>query len=171
MAFDGREVANFILDRCADSRREVTPLALQKIMYFCHGWALIKLRRPLVKHAFEAWEFGPVLPYLYRDFKSYEDRPITSRAFGLNLSTGERAVVKYSFDPDMQILLEGVVNFYSRLPASDLVRMSHLQGSPWYRVWNHAGKCNPGMRIDDSEIVQFYSSVEAPFLLEYGTYQ
>ena len=61
MTHDGRAVANFVLDHVDSSGVLVTPLALQKIVYFCHVWSLIELRRPLIRHSFEAWEHGPVL--------------------------------------------------------------------------------------------------------------
>jgi uncharacterized phage-associated protein len=54
-------------------------LTVQKIVYFCNVWSLIELGRPLIRHKFEAWEFGPVLPYLYREFKNYDHSPCGSR--------------------------------------------------------------------------------------------
>lgn len=170
MSFDGRAIANFVLDQCASKHRALTQLSLQKIVYFCHVWSLIKLDKPLVKHTFEAWEFGPVLPYLYRDFKSFEDRPIDRKAFGLNVVTGVKDIVEYDLDAETRELLESVVDFYSQLSAADLVRMSHVEGSPWDQVWNHPGRANPGMRIEDSKIVDFYSNQLTPFSREYGTH-
>ncbi len=75
MSVDGRSVANFVLDFCAERKRVVTNLTLQKTVYFCHVWQLLVMHQPLVKHAFEAWQHGPVLSYLYRDFKEYALRP------------------------------------------------------------------------------------------------
>lgn len=171
MSYDGREVANFVLDQCEVHARDISHLSLQKIVYFGHVWSLIKLGRPLIKHSFEAWEFGPVLPYLYRDFKSAGSGPLRARARRLDARSGERTTVAYSFDASIHELLVTVTDFYSRLTAAELVRMSHLPGSPWYQVWNHAGKANPGMLIRDEAIVEFYSTTSAPFLLECGTYQ
>src|SRR5215216_2283072 len=96
--YDGREIANFILDYCDSRDRPVTNLSLQKIVYFCHVWSLINLGRPLVRHKFEAWEFGPVLPYLYREFKTFDRSPITSRATRIDQISGKMAVVEYRID-------------------------------------------------------------------------
>jgi len=84
MVYDGREIANFILDFCDKKNVRVSNLALQKILYFCHVWSLVKLDRPLIRHQFEAWQFGPVLQYVYREFKDFEKQPITSRAYKLD---------------------------------------------------------------------------------------
>ena len=80
-AHDGRAIANFILDYCDSRGSRVTNLALLKLVYFCHVWSLIKLGRPLVRHKFEAWELGPVLPYLYRAFKKFDRAPIVESEF------------------------------------------------------------------------------------------
>jgi uncharacterized phage-associated protein len=164
--YDGRAVANFVLDFCDDRSVGVTNLALQKIVYFSHVWSLVRLKRPLVRHKFEAWEYGPVLPYLYREFRSFDRVPIKGRATQIDPSTGVRRVVPYCFAADMNAQLQEIVAFYSRVRASDLVKLSHVVGGPWYRVWNHGGNINPGMKIDDASIAEFYSRVPSPYSLQ-----
>jgi uncharacterized phage-associated protein len=166
MTHDGRMVANFVLDFCEHRGRSVTNLALQKIVYFGHVWSLILLGRPLVRHKFEAWEFGPVLPYLYREFKELDRAAINLRATHLDPMDGRKRVVGYRFEPDTDQLLHEVVDFYSRLGASELVKLSHAKGGPWYTVWHHEGTINPGMQIDDTEIVIFYSKTPPPFSIQ-----
>jgi len=166
LVYDGRAVANFVLDLCDSRGRPVTNLSLQKIVYFCHVWSLIELSRPLIRHTFEAWEFGPVLPYLYREFRNYDRAPIVGRARQIDPSDGKYCVVRYSFDPETESLLRQIAGFYSRLRAGDLVELSHAEGGPWHSVWNHGGKVNPGMKIDDVEIVEFYSKVSRPFTIQ-----
>ncbi|RYG87308.1 MAG: DUF4065 domain-containing protein [Alphaproteobacteria bacterium] len=163
LGYDGRAIANYILDYCDGRGRRVTNLALQKLVYFCHVWALISRGKPLIRHKFEAWEFGPVLPYLYRSFKNFDRSPITSRAMQIDPTDGQQRVVGYDFDAETESLLEETVEFYSRLSAGMLVDLSHADGGPWHSVWNHAGKVNPGMKIDDDSIVEFYSKVPPPF--------
>lgn len=161
--YDGRAIANYILDYCDGRGRRVTNLALQKLVYFCHVWALISRGEPLIRHKFEAWEFGPVLPYLYRSFKNFDRSPINSRAMQIDPADGQQRVVGYDFDAETESLLKETVEFYSRLSAGSLVELSHAEGGPWHSVWNHAGNVNPGMKIDDDSIVEFYSKVPPPF--------
>jgi uncharacterized phage-associated protein len=165
-AYDGRAIANYVLDFCDSQGRQMTNLALQKVVYFCHVWSLIELHRPLIRHKFEAWEFGPVLPYLYREFRNYDRFPIAGRATQVDPVDGERRIVRYDFDSRTNSLLKEIVNFYSRLRVGDLVELSHAEGGPWHRVWNHRGTVNPGMKIDDAKIVEFYSKVPRPFLIQ-----
>lgn len=164
--YDGRAVANFVLDVCEEQGRSVSNLSMQKIVFFCHVWSLIKLYRPLVKHTFEAWEHGPVLQYLYREFKEFDDKPIRKRAHRMSPLTGGLEMVPHDFDEPTLSLLRGVVNFYSRLRPYDLVEISHVQGGPWHCTWHHQGSTNPGMRIENDAISAFYSKAPPPFSLQ-----
>lgn len=165
-AYDGRAIANFILDYCDGRGRRITNLALLKIVYFCHVWSLIKFGHPLIRHKFEAWEFGPVLPYVYRAFKKFDRSPVVGRATQIDPADGTHRVVSYDFDERTDSLLRETVEFYSRLSAGTLVELSHAEGGPWHSVWNHAGSVNPGMKIEDARIVEFYSRVPAPFSIQ-----
>ena len=166
MAYDGRQVANFVLDYCSKAGRQVDHLSLQKIVYFCHVWSLVKLKRPLVRHKFEAWQHGTVLPYLYREFTALGAKPISTRATQIDPIDGKSRVVEYRFDTHTAALLEEIVEFYSRMRASDLVTLSHVESGPWHQVWNHPEKIRPGMKIADEEIGKFYSKVNCPFSLQ-----
>lgn len=144
----------------------VTNLSLQKIVYFCHVWSLVGLKTPLIRHKFEAWEYGPVLPYLYREFKAFDRSPIQGRATQIDPYTGQKRVVPYKFDKDAELKLTEIVRFYGRMRAGDLVEMSHVSGGPWHKVWNHEGRSNPGMQIENSSIADFYSAAPPPFSIQ-----
>ena len=159
MSHDGRGIANFILDVCDELGRDVTNLSLQKLVFFCHAWYMVRTRKPLIKHQFEAWQFGPVLQYLYREFKPLDREPIRERCKKINLCTGKREVVQIDLSPEESQFLREVVSFYSKLSAGTLVELSHTEGGPWHNVWNHEGHVNPGMKISDASILDFYSSV------------
>ena len=47
----------------------VCPLRLQKLLYYCQGWSLALLGRPLFAQPIEAWEHGPVVRDVYERFK------------------------------------------------------------------------------------------------------
>ncbi len=160
---DGRAIANFILDVCDEAGRPLTNLQLQKIVFFCHAWSLAERNEPLIRHSFEAWEYGPVLPYLYREFKNFDRAPIRGRARRLNLLTGATEIALPEIDTNAQFFLRTIVDYYSRIDAFDLVELSHVAGGPWHNVWNHLGDVNPGMKIDNVEIEKFYAGARRPF--------
>lgn len=163
MPYDGRVIANFVLDYADRAGWQVTNLKLQKLVYFCHVWSLIEMDCPLIRHKFEAWQRGPVLPYLYREFKHLGDQPIRERALALDAATGTRQQATCELDDASLALLGRVLNFYGRLSAAVLVEMTHTQGGPWHKVWHHKASIAPGMKIDDADIARFYRGALAPF--------
>jgi len=47
----------------------ITPLKLQKLLYYAQGYAPAALGRPLFDELIKAWEPGPVCISIYRRFK------------------------------------------------------------------------------------------------------
>lgn len=58
-----------IVDR--DSGSTITPLKLQKILYYAQGYYLALNDCELFKEDFQAWVHGPVNPKIYDMYKSY----------------------------------------------------------------------------------------------------
>lgn len=74
----------------------VCPLRLQKLLYYCQGWSLALLGRPLFAEPIEAWEHGPVVRDVYDRFRGGRDGITPDRAgpsAGL-LSATEAALVE-----------------------------------------------------------------------------
>ena len=51
-------VANYLIERALNEDRDVTPLHINKLVYFCHAWMLAIHHRPLLKEPVEAWPRG-----------------------------------------------------------------------------------------------------------------
>src|SRR3954465_5914060 len=95
--FDARSVANLMLNEADRVGISITNLALQKLLYFAHGIFLIENKRPLVSGYFEAWQYGPVHPAVYKAFQSAGSNPIPFRASSQDVLTGESRPIQ---DPD-----------------------------------------------------------------------
>lgn len=50
---------------------DVTPLKLQKLLYYCQGYALALTGKPLFAEPIEAWKYGPVVGCIYQEYKRY----------------------------------------------------------------------------------------------------
>jgi uncharacterized phage-associated protein len=166
MSTDARSVANFILDLSESIEQPITHLSLHKILFFCHAWSLVDLKRPLIRHNFQAWKFGPVVQHIFNDFKEFGSKPITKRAVNLDWETGEFVEAKYFFDQEIENFLKNIVLFYCRVRASDLVDMTHVVGGPWHEIWHHSDSVRPGMKIPDQLIADFYSRCRKPFSIQ-----
>ena len=78
---------------------EVTPLALQKLLYFVQGLYFSKYEVPLFDDNCQAWVHGPVYAEIYDMFSSFRYDPIDDPRFeflkgkSTNLNEKEREVI------------------------------------------------------------------------------
>ena len=75
--YDPLEVANNILEKAFLENKPVSPMKLQKLLYFIYRDYLKKDGEALFSERFEAWKYGPVLSSVYREFKKHGGRKIT----------------------------------------------------------------------------------------------
>src|ERR1700680_3484243 len=68
MPFSAAAVANEFLRLAHRDNKPITPLKMQKLVYFAHGWHLALTGRPLLSEPIQAWEYGPVIPTIYKEF-------------------------------------------------------------------------------------------------------
>ncbi|MEC4591949.1 type II toxin-antitoxin system antitoxin SocA domain-containing protein [Nitrospirillum amazonense] len=156
MAYDGRALANLVLDRVEQRGQSLTHMALHKVLYYAHGWHLADQGEPLVSGGFEAWKYGPVIRPVYNSFKNIGDNKIKGRATAIDLNTGEIFEPRCELTNNQSNLLSAVLGAYGHLHAYDLSRMTHQQDSPWDRVWNGGDRISLGMRIPDDAIREHF---------------
>ena len=63
--------------------QEITPLALQKILYYIQGIHMAWLKKPLFEEDCEAWVHGPVYKSVYEMFKTFKYNPIDDIRFSM----------------------------------------------------------------------------------------
>jgi uncharacterized phage-associated protein len=90
MPYDSKAVANYFLDCAQRSSKKLDPMQIQKLVYFAHGWRLAAIGAALIDEMVEAWRYGPVIPSLYHEFKSFGKNPITRKASNLKLIDEEK---------------------------------------------------------------------------------
>ena len=152
-----KAVGNFILDWFEERHLCITQLSLQKIIYVCHVWHLVKNDKPLVRESFQAWRLGPVIPTIYNELKCNNDQPINDRLKSLSPKSGKQEKVQHRWTPDEQDLLESVLGSYGKLTASQLVSISHEKDGPWDRAYESDSRDPIGARILNSDIHGFYT--------------
>ena len=154
VGYDPRSIANAVLDIAEKNEIGITNLALNKILFFLHADFLASDKQKLISISFEAWQYGPVLPIIYHQFKMHGSDFIQSRAFRLDTKTGNQVIAEYHDIGSILPLLEKRFLDYGRLDANALVNLSHAKGSPWHQVW-HGLVNSVGMKIHDSLILQY----------------
>lgn len=166
-AYDARAVANFILDLAEDDDTALTQLSLLKIIYFAHGWYLVKTGRPLISHPIEAWKYGPVIKVVRDAFKASGGNTIKTRAERLDIKTGEVKEVEPDLtEPDCQFVA-AVYESYKHYEAWALSEMTHEAGSPWHKVWHaQAAAGSLGLRIRNEDIRRHFLELPQRFVTQ-----
>lgn len=120
-AHNPRAVANLLLDEADQRGIRVTNLALQKLLYFAHGIHLTQTTQPLLTGYFEAWQYGPVHPSVYRAFKESGSSPIQMRAQGQDPLTGRKRDLVIPVELSVVDLVRQVLHSYGRMSPGRLV--------------------------------------------------
>ena len=144
MEHDARVVANSFIQRGLNADNPFTPLQIQKLVYFAHGWMLGLYGRPLIREQFEAWEYGPVVPVVYYCLSHHRDQQV-------------KVVVPVHPDADIPLdateedLAQKVFNKYHGYSGLQMSAVTHASGTPWHTV-RRAGRT----LIPNSLIQKYY---------------
>lgn len=103
-------------------REGITNLKLQKLLYFAQAYFLARLGRPLFSDGIEAWQYGPVVPKVYRKHQNNRSNPI--------ISEEDHSTV----DEEDKIVLRKIWNTFGGYSASRLVDIAHAH-APWKEAY------------------------------------
>lgn len=146
-----KAVANALINKAAENGEKLSHMKLQKLLYYTCGYYLASSGEPLIDHTFEAWDYGPVVPAIYDEFKHLGSKPITSLATDIDWETSTLLPVPIPTDDQR---LNRIINFvwenYGKYSGLQLSDMTHAKDSPWEKTRNK----NPG--IKDADIPREY---------------
>jgi uncharacterized phage-associated protein len=114
-----------------DNNDTITPMKLQKLIYFAHGFYLAQFKDPLIQESFYAWKFGPVVIEVYNEFKIYgTDSIIDDQQFPSRHLPLVKIIEKIIEEPAKSFLSQIWENFknYSEL---ELSTFTYAGESPW----------------------------------------
>ena len=117
----------------------ITNLKLQKILYLAQAYFLAKLDRPLFKDNIEAWQYGPVIPTVYRKYKGNKSNAIID---------GED--LPLILEKDKKVLKE-IWNAFGGYSASRLVDITHA-----HTPWKDAAKLSGTKLISNKALKDYY---------------
>ena len=140
-------VANFFVDHVSG----VTPLKLQKLVYFSHGWYLAFEGEPLIKEPVLCWDYGPVIKEVYDSFKQNGNQVITQKEQVFDFSTGNSILPEIDKNDKSTIeFLNVIKDVYGNYTALELSKSTHIDESPWDIVRKQESD------IIDNEIIKRY---------------
>jgi uncharacterized phage-associated protein len=135
MLHSPKSIANYFIDIATNNSHLLTPMKLQKLVFYAMGWFAGYTGKPLVDEAVEAWQYGPVFPSLYHEFKTFGSSPIKRKACELNEDFDD-VEVPAPADPDVRKFLDNIWNSYNKYTGIALSEMTHAIGTPWERTWS-----------------------------------
>lgn len=129
---------------------EVTPLALEKILYFCNGVNYAINGKCLFEERCQAWQHGPVYPEVYDKYKKYGYKPIDK---GIYSTHG--CMQSLLLEEEISVI-DIVLQTFGLYSPKTLEKISHMQ-TPWLEKRVGYDDKEPGNQIiDEKSIQKFY---------------
>lgn len=136
---------------------EVTPLMLQKLLYFIQGVYSALYGRPIFTEDCRAWIHGPVYPEVYDMFRDFKYNPIDDARFALLEGTADVLA-----DEEKKVI-DLVVNTFGIYGGKVLERITHNE-APWKEARKGYGDSIPSSEILPKErIMQYYIAVNKKY--------
>lgn len=135
----------FIKKSMEEDERDISPLKLQKLVYYAHAWFLTLKGRELSPAGFEAWRYGPVNRELYDALKVHKSEILSL----------PNSFETFHFDEETVAVLELVRKAYGCFSATYLSNMSHRE-APWQNARKGFGEHENCEAIISSKDMETY---------------
>ncbi|MCY4267368.1 MAG: DUF4065 domain-containing protein [Flavobacteriaceae bacterium] len=156
--YTAAHIGNYIIEQGEKDYVEVTPLKLQKLLYFLFGEFYASTRQKLFKDSFYAWKHGPIIPHIYEQLKHYGKKPIFSN---FHISHCNFKTEKTMWAPT-SIINENTIshlkpewNYYKNIDARELVKLTHERNTPWYHIYDYRFE----RKIPSRKIKNYFCSI------------
>jgi uncharacterized phage-associated protein len=123
-------VANNFIRRAIDENVSLTPMKLQKMIYFLYAAYLCKTSQQLFAERFGTWKYGPVLDTVYQEFKGFGSSSINRYCAndGKVVSVDEKHEI-------FRQLIDMVWCKYRVYSGIELSKFTHKPESAWYKAY------------------------------------
>ncbi|PKA32489.1 hypothetical protein CWR41_22715 [Cedecea lapagei] len=148
MTYSAIAVANAFIEQAkARGIKDLTPMKLQKLVFYAHAWSLVMDDSPLVSDKIYAWPYGPVIESVYHEFKGYGSQNITSPGTEFVLDDDPNAIVQAKYvapqipksDAMAMSVINAILDAYGKETAISLSNLTHRPGSAWASTQEHHG--------------------------------
>lgn len=136
---------------------EVTPLMLQKLLYFIQGVYLALYGKPIFVEDCRAWIHGPVYPEVYDLFRDFKYNPIDDARFALLEGTED------ALTDDEKKVIDLVVNTFGMYGGKVLEKITHNE-TPWIEARKGYGESIPSSELlSKDRIMKYYIAVNQEY--------
>ena len=149
------DVAKYIITKFCGEDNEidtevsegVSNLKLQKLLYFCQAFSLVRLGKPMFKESICAWKYGPVVSEVYENYKEYTNEPLP----------GPEESSSILSDEDMEVVNE-VLEMFGGYSAIRLMEITHSH-KPWKNLKRRVEKGERDVTIEQKAIEKYYKPI------------
>ena len=141
------DVSRYVIDYSHKKGQGVSNLKLQKLLYFIQAEFLIETGKRCFSDEIYAWDFGPVVPTVYREYVMYGACHINCGWTKESKEKTERScrIIK---DKDKEII-NRVIDRFADYSATQLVSLT-LKERPWKEAYiPHLQKIIPSESIKE----------------------
>lgn len=119
------EIAKRILNyQLLDYTLEISHLKLQKLLFYCQAYHLSILGKPLFEDEILAWDYGPVVSSVYKNYKKHDSSIISVKK---KLDSERISATSIG-------VISTVMGAYSKFSAIELMGMTHSE-RPWQEAY------------------------------------
>lgn len=172
MAYSAIAVANAFIEKAKEKGiRDLTPMKLQKLVFYAHAWSLVMSNKPLFSDKVFAWPYGPVIESIYHEFKGHGPTNITVPGTELKWDGSPDALMEYKYvtpripdDDDLSAyIVDYVLEAYGDQSAIALSNLTHRPGSAWYTIMEEHGGGEPRNLVIPNDVIRDCTSRELGF--------
>ncbi len=118
MAHSAEQIAKYLINKATNNEggEFLSNLKLQKLLYYCQAFFYTITNRRLFNEEIQAWQYGPVVPEVYSQFKSFGSNGIQNQ--------GE---LDFSLQKDEVEIIDEVFDYFNQFSAIKLMEMTHSE--------------------------------------------
>lgn len=126
--YSSHAIANEFIRLAEEQGRQLTNMQLQKLVYIANGFSLAINDRPIYFEDTQAWQWGPVIPKLYKSLRKYGSSTVDEY-----LETEDKVINGSQEDE----IIKAVFDNYGHYTGAQLSSLTHQQNTPWHETWNN----------------------------------
>ncbi len=141
---------------------DMTPMKLQRLVYFTYGWSLVVFKKGLIAENIQAWQYGPVIQSIYHEFKIFGNDLVERKA--KEIFFDENNILSISIpeidldDKETNDLINRIWEVYAIFTPIQLSNLAHEPGTPWDQVRQKCGGEPMGISMQNKLIRSYFAS-------------
>ncbi len=136
---------------------EVTPLMLQKLLYYIQGIYAAIYNEPIFIEDCRAWRHGPVYYEVYELFRDFKYNPIDDARFALFGGT------KDDLSKDEKIIIDLVIDTFGMYGGKTLEKITHRE-NPWVLARRgYSDDMNSNVIIRKDSMIEYFANINKKY--------